>query len=132
MLTDAQYTLISPTPFVYPTHPGPLIIPDGTTSHVNSNIRIAHTEEVRLFREVAGVEQFLMQKKFGTFEEAYLADIRNRTTNSINETVAGVLTYLQDKYSQLMPHKLLEREDIVNKTIYNPRDPIATVFSTVT
>ena len=30
-----------------------------------------------------------------------------------------------------MPHDLLEREDIINKTIYNPRDPIATVLSAV-
>ena len=30
-----------------------------------------------------------------------------------------------------MPHELLEREDIVKKVIYNPRDPIATVFSAV-
>ena len=72
-----------------------------------------------------------MQQIVGTVEEAYLSDIRNRTMNSINDTMAGVLTHLQDKYSQLMPHELLEREDIVKKTIYNQRDPIATVFSTV-
>ena len=51
--------------------------------------------------------------------------------NFINDTVAGVLTYLQDNYGQLMPHKLLEREDIVKKTIYNPHEPIATVLSAV-
>ena len=30
-----------------------------------------------------------------------------------------------------MPHEILEWEDIVNKTIYNPRNPIATVSSAV-
>ena len=30
-----------------------------------------------------------------------------------------------------MPHELLEREYIVKKTIYNPLDPITTVFSAV-
>ena len=30
-----------------------------------------------------------------------------------------------------MPHELLEREDTAKKTIYNPHDPIATVFSAV-
>ena len=30
-----------------------------------------------------------------------------------------------------MPHELLEMEDIVKKTIYNPREPIATVLSAV-
>ena len=72
-----------------------------------------------------------MQQIVGMSEEAYLADIRNRTLESINNTVAGILTHLQDKYSQLMPHELLEREDIVKKMIYNPHKPIATVSSAV-
>ena len=96
VLTDAHYALISPTPFVYPNHLGPLIIPDGTTTHANSNMRISHTKEVRMFREVTRVEQALFQQIFGTVEEYYLADIRNRTTNSINYTLAGVFTHLQD------------------------------------
>ena len=37
VLTNAQYALISSTPFVYPTHPGPLIILDGKTTHAYSN-----------------------------------------------------------------------------------------------
>ena len=115
MLTDAQCTLISPTPFVYQTHPGLIIIPDGTIYHANSNTQIAHTEKVRLFREVKGVEQALVIF-FATVKEAHLADIRNRTKNSINDTVVDVLTHLQDNYSKLMTHKLLEREEIFNKT----------------
>ena len=104
---------------------------DSTTAHTNSNMLIAHTKEVRLFREVTGVEQALAQKIFGTVEEAYLEDICNRTTKSINNTAAGVLTHLQENYGQLKPQELLEREDIVKKTIYNPRNLIATVFSAV-
>ena len=107
MLTDVQYALISPTYFVYPTQLGPLIITYGMTVHANSNMRIAHTKEVRLSREVKVLEQALVQQNFGTVEEAYLADIRNKTMNSINITVAGVLTYLQDNYGQLMTHELL-------------------------
>ena len=57
-----QHALIYPNPFVYSTQPGPLIIPDGTTVHANSNMRTTHTKEVRLFREVTGVEQSFVQK----------------------------------------------------------------------
>ena len=131
MLTESQYSLISTTTFLYPTHPGPLIITYGKTTHINSNMRITHTKEVRLFRGVTGMEQALVQQIFGTVEEAYLADICNRTMNYIINTVTGVLTHLQDNYVQLMPHKLLEREEIVKETIYIPRDPITTVFSAV-
>ena len=126
-----QYALISPTPFVYPTHPGPLIIPDRTTTHANSNTRIVHTTEVRLFRGVMGVEQDLVQQIVDTVEVSYLADICNRTTNLINDTMADVLTHLQEKYGQLMPHDLLEREDTVKKFFYNPHDLIMTMLSSV-
>ena len=30
-----------------------------------------------------------------------------------------------------MPHELQEKEDEAKKTVYNPRDPIASVFSVV-
>ena len=129
MLTGVQYVLTSSTSFVCQTHPGSLIIPHGPTAHANSNIRFAHTEELCLFCEVTRIEQALMQEIIGTVEEAYLMDICNRTTNSINDTAMGILTHLQDNYGQLMPHELLEREEIVKKTIYNLHDPIATVFS---
>ena len=105
--TDAQYALISHTLFVYSTHLGSLFIVDGTTAHANSNMRIAHTERVRLFREVTGAEQDLVQQIVATSEEAYLTDIRNRMTNSINNTVADVLTHFHANYGQLMPHELL-------------------------
>ena len=60
-----------------------------------------------------------------------MADIRNRTMNPTNKTVAGVIKHLQDNYGQLMPHKLLEWEDISKKKIYNPRKPIVTLVSVI-
>ena len=82
VLTEVQYTLIYPTSFVYLTHPGSLLIPDGTTDHANSNMWIAHTNEVCLFPEVTGVEQDIIQHIVGTVEAADLEDIRIRTKNS--------------------------------------------------
>ena len=58
-----------------------------------------------------------------------MVDIHNWTTNSINDTVADVLTHLQYKYGQLMPQKILKREDTVKKTIYHPRKTITSAFS---
>ena len=120
-----------PNHFFYPTHRGPLTITENTTAHANSNMRIMHTEEVRLFSEVTRVEQDLVQQIVGMVEESYLSGIRNRTMNSINNTVACVLTHLQDNYGHLIPRELLERDDIFKKTIYKPCDPITTVFSAV-
>ena len=84
-----------------------------------------------LFREVIGVEQALVQQIVSTVKETNLADICNRTTNSINNTVAGLLTHLQENYGQLILHKLLEQEDIVKKTNYNQHNLIVTMFYAV-
>ena len=65
VLTGAQHMIIYLTRFIYLTHPGHLIIMDGTTAHSKSNMRITHTEEVRLFCEVTGVEQDLVQQSVG-------------------------------------------------------------------
>ena len=86
-------------------------------------MRIAHTNEVRLFREVTGVEQALVQQIIGTAEEAYLADIRKRNMNYINYTVTGVLMQLQDSYGQLMPQELLEREEFCQEDDIQPSRP---------
>ena len=77
-------------------------------------MQITHT------KEVLGVEQDLVRQIAATVKEAYLTDIRNSMTKFINETVVNVLTHLQDNYGQLMPHKLIKREDIVKKTTYHP------------
>ena len=131
MLTNEKYMITSPTAFVYLTHPGTLITLEGTTSHTNSNMRIAHTEKMCLFWEVMRFEQDLVQQIFATFEEAHITDICKQMTKSINNTMEDMLTHLQDKYSKLTPHKLLEREDISKKTTYHPKDPKETVFSAV-
>ena len=57
-------------------------------------MQIAHTKEVSLFHELTGVEQALVQQIVGMVKEAYLADIRNRATNSIKDNLVGVLTHL--------------------------------------
>ena len=77
------------------------------------------------------VDQAPFQQIVGIFETSYLVDIRNRTTNSIIDTVAVVLAHLQENYGQLMPHKILKQGNNENKTVYNPRNSIAAVFSLI-
>ena len=131
VLTEAQYELIFNTPFSYPTHLGPLIVSYGTTNHMNLNMRITHTNAVHLFRELTGVDPSLIQKIITIVEEAYLVKILNQTTNPINNTMADVLAHLHENYRQIMPHKLLKRKGMANKTIYHPHEPIASIFSIV-
>ena len=54
---------MTPTALVRPAaHPGTLVIPDGTTAAMSTVLRDAHHEQLRLFREVQGVEKALIQQ----------------------------------------------------------------------
>ena len=74
------------------------------------------------------VEQSLIQQIVATIDPTYLEDVRDRTTNSINFSVSALLVHLQETYGTLMPHEFQEKEDEAKRMIYNPRDPIASVF----
>lgn len=49
LLSDAVYVLISPAPFVWPVHPGILVIPTGTAQHAATTMKKIHKEALRLF-----------------------------------------------------------------------------------
>ena len=78
-----------------------------------------------------GVKQALIQKTVATINATYLEDVRDRMTNSINLSVSALLWHLQETYGTLMPHEFQEKEDEAKRTIYNLRNPIASVFSVV-
>ena len=69
------------------------------------------------FSKSYGSQASSRPKYFHTVEEAYLVDILNLITNSINDTISDILTHLRDNYGQLILHKLLERKDIIKKKI---------------
>ena len=56
-----------------------------------TTIKEQHTEAVRVFRKVMGVEQALLQQIVEVIEPQYLALMCNRATNSINASVYDVL-----------------------------------------
>ena len=78
-----------------------------------------------------GVEQAPIQKIVTTIDATYLEDVQDRTTNSINISVSALLVHLQETYGTLMPHEFQEKEEEAKRTIYNPCNSIASVFSVV-
>ncbi len=57
ILTPNQYAVHSTTSYVRLTNPGAITIPTGTTEEMERN----HTEALRVFHEVRGVEEALIQ-----------------------------------------------------------------------
>ena len=51
VLNPVDYSLVSPVPFLAPIHPGPFVIPQGTTATMATALRDQQAESVRVFRE---------------------------------------------------------------------------------
>jgi hypothetical protein len=97
VLTAAQYSLITNSPFIHPAHPGTLISPSGTTGPMITATKEAHFEQLRLFREVQGVEKALIQQVVKAINPSYLAtatlsvELSARSWNTFKQCTAGSL-----------------------------------------
>jgi len=131
VMTASQYGLVSKMTFVRPAHPGTLLIPAATTAAQSQVLCEHHKEQLRLFREVEGVEKALIQQIIKSVEAPYLAAIRDRVSNSLTGTVQQILDYLQTAYSRVSPQMLEDREQELRNLTYNPRLPIDVVFNAV-
>lgn len=131
VLRDAQYALLTNQAFVRPAHPGPLVIPAGTTAVMATAMKDAHVEEIRLFREVQGVEKALIQQIVQAVEAPYLIALRERTSNSLRGTVTAILDHLQTVYGRVSPQMLEDRDQELRNMTYNTKYPIDIVFNAV-
>jgi hypothetical protein len=96
VLSAAQYALLTNQQFVRPVHPGPLVIPAGTTAVMATAMKDAHVKQIRLFREVQGIEKALIQQIVQAVEAPYLMlALRERSSNSLRGTVTEILEHLQ-------------------------------------
>ena len=111
VLSPAQYALFSNVPFIRPQNPGALTIPANTTGPQAQVIRERHKEDLRVFREVTGVDKALKQQITKAIHPDYLLAIRNRQTNSLSGTIAQVLGYLFTTYGHISISSLETKED---------------------
>jgi hypothetical protein len=131
VLTPAQYALFSNDPFIHPLHPGVLHIPANTTGPQAQVLRERHKEELRVFREVTGVDKALKQQITKAIHPDYLLAIRNRQTNSLSGTIAQVLGYLFTTYGHISISSLETKEDELRAFSYHPGQPVDVVFNAV-
>ena len=131
LISPADYALISPAAVVRPAHPGPLLIPAGTTQHMAMTMKDAHKEALRIFREMNAVEAALQQMLVEAIDPIYIEAIRDRATNSINLPIYDIIQYLYDTYGDIRPETLEEEREALIKTDYDPNLPIDILFSKI-
>lgn len=129
VLTQAQYTIFSNTPYDRPTRPPPLVIPAYQLPHVVQTAQARHNEQVRLFNESNNVEQALKQQIIKAVDDTYLTPLRNRQTNTIDVTIPDILDYLFTNHGRVSPAMLHEEEKNVKEMIYDPTHPVDIIFN---
>ena len=131
VLTPQEYALHSNAAYHRPAHPGPLVIPAGTTQHMANMMCDQHRERLRVFREVQGVDQALRQQIATAIELQYLEAIRNTATGRIALPVRDIIRHLYSVYGRVTPQKLQDRENAVRQMVYDPVNTIDGIFTAV-
>ena len=80
VLTDAEYALISPTPFDAPEYPEALTIPPGTDQIKNLNLREQHKEGRRTYYAFQNAEKALQRHIQDAIEETIIESLVDKDT----------------------------------------------------
>ena len=129
--SPARYNRVSVTPFVRPIYPGSLVIPPRTPAHQIEVIKAQHKEELRIYREVNGVEKAMLQMTMEAIPKMYLQLILNIDTNTFDQTMWGVMQWLLDTYGKVTISKLSEKEDMLKSTSWEAQKPVHIIFTAV-
>ena len=131
VLTQAQYAILSPTPYIRQPRPPRLEIPAYQLPHVVQTEQARYNEALRLFNECNNVEQALRQQIIKAVDDLYLMALRNRQTNTIDVTIPVILDYLFTNHGRVTPAMLHHGEKQVKEMYYDPQHPVDVIFNKV-
>ena len=131
VLSPREYAMHSNAAYFRLAHPGALRIPPETAPHLADTIRDQHKEQVRLFREVQGVEQALCQQITTAIESQYLEAFRDVNIGRITLPISDLICQLYQMYGKVTPQKLQDKEDKVRQMAYDPVNPIDGIFTAI-
>jgi hypothetical protein len=131
LMTAAQYALVSDTPYERPEHPGVLHIPHNATRVASDALKHTYDENLRVFHEVRGVEQALIQQIVTAVEEQYIIAMKNRDTGQFTGDIRQIFTYLQNTYGKISPSQLSQFEKEISEMHYDPVTPVDNIFNKI-
>ena len=107
------------------------------TTSVTTNAGIATEkatweDNVRWYNEYQLLESTLKSQFVGAFDSEYFDGIRNSTANAVEKPIAEIIQYLYDKYSEMTPEQMMDKEEEIKRYVFDPVQPIYTVFNAIT
>ena len=131
VLTPEEYARVSMVPFVEPARPRPLQIPPFTAQHDVIRLQGLHTQRMDTYTDCQAVKKALLRQIVTAVDAAYIKELRDPYTNTIDLPVHGVLAHLFNRYGQVTSEQLdLEESNIAN-FFWDLNDPPALMFNKI-
>ena len=131
ILTPANYTRHSQTPWVTPNHPGPFTFPDNATRAQIHALKEIHNENMHHFITADSVQTILNSQIKNAIDEDYIAAEIDSATGTINNNIPTTMTNLFQEYGQVTTSLIdTKLQEIKNKT-YDPAIPLASTFKRI-
>ena len=108
-----------------------MVIPPGAAQHEATCLRADHKESIRLFRETINVEKALIKQVVAALEPQYLKRLRNTTSNAIDIPLHNILDHLFERYGRVDADTLMDIEEKIKSSKYNPSDPLITFVNEI-
>ena len=134
IVSDTEYALLVPTPFVTPKHPGaqpiiPMTTPSPTPGVIVQIVR-KNTEELHEYREHANIQQAVTKQLVTAIDPLYLKAIQHRDTGLSAITSCTILDHLFTTYKAITVTKL-DDNDVKMKQQWDTTQPFETIIEQV-
>ena len=120
----SKYISIGLTPYIRPRHPGIIDIQVGTVQQAVTHIHEDHKKVIKVLRETVDIEKEIICQITAAVDRKFLRALRSRISNTINNDLPTILTFLFDRYGFVEPEELAEKEILVRAYAYNLEVPI--------
>ena len=102
-------------PFVEPPCPRPLQIPPFTAQHDIIRLQGLHNQQMDTYKDCQAVKKALIKQIVAAVDSAYIKELRDPDTNSIDIQVHAILLHLFQRYGQVTLEALaLEEQGITS------------------
>lgn len=118
VLSPAEYTLVSNTPYEIPPHPGALALPRNVDAVEAVHRKKSHQERIRKFREALDIQKELIRQIIATTNPQYMDELHSPTTITITKTIPEILQYLFNNFVNVTSSDVAQEEAKVRNYFY--------------
>ena len=131
VIPTTEYTTLTPTAFVTPINPGPVLLPAaGATAAQLATAERVHSEDLRVWNLYQNTDKALKRQLLRAVEHVYLRALSNRNTGYANVTTLQLLQHLLRVHGRITAHDLAENFTRF-KTAWDPNSPFETLIEQI-